>query len=172
MSPPKYPEEYESAIGKEGVEKIKEFVMNGGTLVTLNQASEFAISELSLPIKNSLKDVKPGEFLCPGSTIKSKFNVDHKATHGMAEYDLILFKSAAAYTVTRNNKGEDITPLAWYMDRNILQSGWLTGEKHIAEKACLLEVKKGEGKVILFGFAPQNRAQTDNTFKLLFNQLI
>jgi len=172
MSPPKYPEEYESAIGKDGVEKIKEFVMNGGTLVTLNQASDFAISELQLPVQNSLKDVKPGEFLCPGSTIKSRFNIDHKATYGMPEYDLILFKSAAAYTVTRNNKGEDITPLAWYMDRNILQSGWLIGEKYIAEKAALLEVKKGEGKIILFGFAPQNRAQTDNTFKLLFNQLL
>jgi len=169
---PKYPEEYESALGEEGVAKIKEFVMNGGTLITLNQASDLAIEELDVPVRNTLKDLKPGEFLCPGSTLKARYNMNHKATYGMPEYDLILFKSGAAYTVTSNEKGEDITPLAWYMDKNILQSGWLIGEKHIAEKTPLLEVKKGEGRIILFGFSPQARAQTDNTFKLLFNQLI
>ena len=98
--------------------------------------------------------------------------MNHKATYGMPEYDLILFKSAAAYKVTTNTKGEDITPLVWYMDKNLLQSGWLIGEKHLSEKTPLLEIKKGEGRIILFGFAPQARAQTDNTFKLIFNQLI
>jgi len=171
-SPPKFPKEYESGLGKEGVEKIKDFVMNGGTLITLNQASDLAIDELGVSVQNTLKNLKPSEFLCPGSTIKVRYNLNHKATYGMPEYDLILFKSAAAYEVTTNTKGEDITPLVWYMDKNLLQSGWLIGEKHLSEKTPLLEIKKGEGRIILFGFAPQARAQTDNTFKLLFNQLI
>jgi len=171
-SPPKYPKEYESALGKDGVEKIKDFVMNGGILITLNQASDLAIDELGVSVQNTLKNLKPSEFLCPGSTIKVRYNLKHKATYGMPEYDLILFKSAAAYEVTTNTKGEDITPLVWYMDKNLLQSGWLIGEKHLSEKTPLLEIKKGEGRIILFGFAPQARAQTDNTFKLLFNQLI
>jgi glutamine amidotransferase-like uncharacterized protein len=37
-SPPKYPKEYESGINKEGVEKLKEFVKEGGTLVALGAA--------------------------------------------------------------------------------------------------------------------------------------
>lgn len=172
MVPPKFPLKYQSALGKGGVEKIKEFVNKGGTLVTLNQASNLGLDELDIPIRDTLKDVKQGEFLCPGSILKARYNLNHRATYGMSEYDLIVFKGSAAYTVTRNDNGEDITSLAWYMDKDILQSGWLIGEKYLVEKSPLYEVKQGKGRIMLFGFSPQMRAQTDATFKLLFNQLI
>ena len=37
------PDEYTGGVGKEGVENLKKFVENGGTLVFLNRASNFAI---------------------------------------------------------------------------------------------------------------------------------
>ena len=59
-----------------------------------------------------------------------------------------------------------------YAERDLLQSGWLIGEKHIAKKAAMVSAKYGEGKVILIGFRTQNRAQTHGTFKLFFNALL
>jgi hypothetical protein len=96
---PKYPEEYQSGIGKEGVEKLKEFVEAGGTLVTLGAASEFAIEELKVPVTNVLKDVKPNEFLCPGSTLHVDVNRDSPLAHGIADDLLIVFRDNPAFNV-------------------------------------------------------------------------
>ena len=168
---PKYPEGYESGIGEDGVQKVKEFIEAGGKLVCMNRSCEFAMEELKVPVVNALKDLKSTDFLCPGSTLKTRFNTDHKITYGMPENGLILFRGAA-FNITASEKGEDITVIAEFSGRGLIKSGWLIGEEYLREKYPLLDMKMGEGHVVLFGFSPQARAQTDGTFKLLFNCLI
>ena len=58
-----------------------------------------------------------------------------------------------------------------YVSHDVLQSGLLTGEEYVANKGALVVCKKGEGEVVLYGFGPQNRAQTTGTYKLVFNML-
>ena len=67
---------------------------------------------------------------------------------------------------------EDVEIISTYVERDILQSGWLLGEQVIAKKAAAVTVKHGAGKVVLFGFRPQHRDQTHGTFKLVFNALL
>ncbi|MBM3291274.1 peptidase M14 family protein, partial [Candidatus Bathyarchaeota archaeon] len=89
---PKYPPEFRSGLGKEGVEKLKEFVEAGGTLITFAESSEFAIEELKLPLKNAIKDINPKDFFCPGSTLKTEINTKHPLAYGIPENTNILFK--------------------------------------------------------------------------------
>ena len=168
-----YPPEYRSGIGKEGVESLKTFVKQGGTLVTLGMASEFAIEKFDLDIRNAVVNKSPKEFWCPGSTLKAKFEITHPLAYGMPPEGLALYLNGnPAFDITPSDFNERYEVIVRYAERDLLQSGWLIGEENLAKKAAMISAKFGEGRVILIGFRVQHRAQTHGTFKLLFNALI
>ncbi|MCW4050488.1 MAG: peptidase M14 family protein [Candidatus Bathyarchaeota archaeon] len=169
---PVLPPEYKTGIGEEGIEKVKEFVENGGTLIALYESCDFAIEKLGLPILNTVKELKPKEFHCPGSTIWVNMDNKHPLGYGMPERGTILLRGNHSYAVKAGHWNEDYKVVVSYPEENMMQSGWLIGEKHLARKAALIEAKLKEGKVILYGFAPQMRALTDATFKFFFNALV
>ncbi|UCD44197.1 MAG: peptidase M14 family protein [Candidatus Bathyarchaeota archaeon] len=171
-SPPKYPPEYRSGIGEDGVEKIKEFVQAGGTLLTLNAATEFAIDKLKVPVINVVKDAKPDEFHSPGSTLHVDIDNSHRLAYGMPEKGLIVLRGKIAFAVKPEINNEDYGVVVSYPEERLMRSGWLIGEEKLARKAAMIEAKMGEGRVVLYGFSPQARALTDGTFKLFFNALL
>jgi hypothetical protein len=171
-SVPLCPPEYQSGIGKEGVDTIKSFVEAGGTLVALNQSCEFAVDKLKLRVLNVLRDVKSKEFFCPGSTVKVDVNNNHPLAYGMPKKALALFWNSLAFSILQSESNEDYEIVAQYPERDLLQSGWLVGEDRLGDRAAVISAKLGKGKVILFGFRPQHRAQTHGTFKLFFNALM
>ena len=61
--------------------------------------------------------------------------------------------------------------VARYPNGNPFMSGRLIGDHILHNKPALVEVGSGKGKIIMFGFRPQNRAQPHGTFMLFFNSL-
>lgn len=172
FAPPVLPDEYKSGIGEEGVKKINEFVENGGTVIALYESAGFATEKLGIAVRNPLKDMEPKKFHCPGSTIWVDIDNKHPLGYGMPEKGLILLRGNHAYAVKGNHNNDHYKVVVSYPEENMMQSGWLIGEEHLARKAAMLEAKKKDGKVILYGFQPQNRALTDAAFKLFFNALV
>ena len=166
------PPEYRSGIGKKGIKSIRNFVENGGMLVCLNQACDFAIEKLDLQLKNLLRNLPTKDFFCPGSTLKARIEIGHPLTFGMPEELLVLFWNGAAFEILPSFSNDRYEVLMQYPDSQILQSGWLVGEDRVAGKAAMISARLGDGEVVLFGFRPQHRAQTHGTYKLLFNTLI
>ena len=167
------PPEYRSGIGEEGVEALKEFVEGGGTLVTLNQACNFAIEKLDLPVQNVLAGKSAKDFYCPRlhPTRQYRHNPSaHLRNAGRGAH--LLLERSLPFRVQPSFSNEKCEILVQYPERDILQSGWLVGEDQIAGTAGMISVGYGEGSVILFGFRPQHRAQTHGTFKLFFNTLV
>jgi hypothetical protein len=171
--PETYPPAYRSGFGQAGVDALRTFVENGGTLLTFAEAGDLPIEEFGLPLTNEVAN-KPGkEFWCPGSTLRMKFDYTNPLAYGMPEEGLGTFLARnQAYGVESTPHSHKIQMVAEFPGRDLLQSGWLIGENLIAEKAAMVSAEYGEGRVVLIGFRAQFRAQTHGTFKLVFNTLV
>jgi hypothetical protein len=167
------PPEYRSGFGAEGVKVLDAFVQKGGTLLTFGQAGDLPIQRFGLPLRNVVANVPSKEFWSPGSTLRVRYDHRDPIAFGMPADGLALFMAGGqVYEVTSMDRGQDVDIFATYVDRDILQSGWLLGEQVIAKKAAAVTVRHGDGKVVLIGFRPQHRDQTHGTFKLVFNALL
>ena len=89
----------------------------------------------------------------------------------MPENSLIFFWNSKVFEIIPSADNDKYEIVASYPDRDILESGWLIGEKNLRKRTAMVVAKIGNGKIILIGFRPQHRAQTHGTYKLLFNSL-
>jgi hypothetical protein len=167
------PAEYRSGFGADGVKALQAFVQRGGTLLTFANAGDLPIQRFGLPLRNIVNGLPSKQFWSPGSTLRVTFNNSHPLVYGMPAEGLALFMAGGqVYEVTSTDRSQDVEILSTYVERDILQSGWLLGEQVIAKKAAAVSVKHGAGKVVLIGFRPQHRDQTHGTFKLVFNAML
>lgn len=160
------PPEYAGGIGDSGVQNLRDFVNDGGTLVTLDEATLFAAKQFALPVTNTLEGVRPQDFYVPGSLLKLVLDTDHPIAYGMPREAAVFFNENAAFTVGLGAKAVGTYPLT-----NPLMSGWILGEEKLHGKTAVADVPVGRGRVILLSIRPQFRAQVRGTYKLLFNSL-
>ncbi len=165
--------EYAGGLGKEGAAAILEFVEGGGTLVALASASEYAIDELQLPVRNVLGKAKAEEFLCPGSLVRIEVDASHPVTFGLPPSLPAFLDGPLAFQTSMPGAEMTRTVLAAYPveARDVLVSGWIRGEERLVRNAAAVALTSGKGKVVLLGFRAQHRAQTNATFPFLFNSL-
>ncbi len=193
------PEEYTGGIGENGIAAVKQFASAGGTVLCFNHSTAFCMDELGAAATNVLSgrvanaagdyqggmagNATPGpggagrrgggsgraaansDFYSPGSLLNVTLDTTSPLTRGLPEHITIWSEQSPAFTSTQPS-------IATYPQSDILASGWLLGAELIANKSAIVDAKLGEGHVVLFGMRPQYRAQSYQSFKLLFNSLI
>ena len=165
-----YPAEYAGGLGEAGVKALRDFIEAGGTLITFNNASNFAIEKLGAPARNVLKSVPPRDFYCPGSILRAQLDTSSPLAFGVEKESIAWFENSPAFEITDPASARVIA--RYPESENPLMSGWILGDKLIRGRAAMVEANIGKGRVILFGFRPQYRAQSLATFPLLFNSIL
>jgi hypothetical protein len=167
------PDEYTGGIGKEGVANLRKFVEDGGTLVFLNRASNFAIKEFGLPVRDVTEGLPRKDFYIPGSILRTEIDTNHKIAKQMPKESIAWFENSPVFEITMSDD-TNVEIIARYPNdaNKILLSGWALGAEKIAGKAALVSINIGKGKIVLFGFRPQYRGQSLATFPLLFNAIV
>jgi Zinc carboxypeptidase len=164
------PPEMTGGITDAGVESLRRFVEDGGTLVCWDESTDFAIKRLGLPVRNVLEGLKPSDFYCPGSILRVEVDTSHPLARGLTRLTDAYFINSAAFEVTDPARAQVVARYAGRKEE-VLRSGWLLGAQYLAGRAALVETTLGRGRVILFGFRPQHRGQTWGTFPFVFNAI-
>ena len=166
-----YPDSLKGGLGEAGGAALTAFVEAGGTLLAFNEASEYAIETMKLPVKNALAGVRNTEFYAPGSI----FAVEVDRTNPVAKTfnaptPSVWFENSPAFDITDPSQAVAVAKYA--ATGNSLLSGWLLGASKLNGKAALVDVSKGKGHVMLFGFRPQYRGQSESTLPLIWGAIL
>jgi glutamine amidotransferase-like uncharacterized protein len=162
--------EHAATVGDDEIARFEQFVKDGGTVVCLGAASAFPIQRFRLPVRNVVAGLRPEEFFLRGSIVEVIVPGGSRVMAGMPEHAAVFVDSSPVFETLEGFTGR---VLARYPDSGSpLRSGYLIGEQHLQGRAAALDVRLGDGHIVLLGFRPQWRGQSFGTFKVLFNALL
>ncbi len=156
------PDEFTGGLGEPGIAALKSFVMEGGTLVTLNRASLLPLEDFGLEGVSGGVDT---DVSAPGSILRAKIEGSEPLVQGLDETSIVWFDDSPVFEAPAGQVA------LRYVEPNPLLSGFLLHGEKLQGKAALVEARLGRGRVVLFGFRPQYRAQSWATYVPFLNSL-
>lgn len=179
------PEKFTGGLGLEGTLSLENYVQSGGVLIAFDNSTDFVIDQFGLPVRNVTRGLSPSSFFIPGSIVRMNTDTTHPIGWGMMEESGAFFSRSRAFKrVLKSSKGEggneevkaapepDLDIVARYAQNDILMSGWAMGQnRYLKNNGSLMNVRHGDGQIVLFGFRPQFRGQPRGTYKLIFNAI-
>jgi hypothetical protein len=163
--------EYRGGIGDQGIEALREFVGQGGTLVTLGAASDLAIERFGIPVKNLKAGLSRDQHFAPGTIVNVEVDTTHPIGYGTAARTFGFYNNSPFFNLVEGFASQKVSVVARYPNNDVVASGWLKGEDLMAGRAAVVSIDMNPGRIVLFGLRPQHRAQTHATFPMLFNAL-
>lgn len=174
--------EFTGGIEVAGLATLQKFVRDGGTLLTFDSSTALPSQLFPLPLRLLVRADEGGRdsaastgYYCPGSLIRIDVDPTNPIGFGMPPQAIAYSQGGQAFEIMllkEFNKGDRLTrPVAMYAKKDLLASGWISGERTVLGKPIVVESKYGQGRVVLYGFRPQFRGQTFGTFKLVLNAI-
>jgi Zinc carboxypeptidase len=177
------PAEYKPQLGRitsaTSIPALKKFLEAGGTIITIGTSANLAY-HLKLPVKDALVEIAngkqqtlpPEKYFIPGSIMHVSVDSTNSVSWGMRSEADVFFDSSPVFNLAPDaiSKGE-VTPIAWFASDKTLRSGWAWGQEYLQDGVAAFVAKVGSGKLYAFGPEITFRAQTQGTYKFLFNPL-
>lgn len=170
------PPEYAGGLGPADVERLMGFVEDGGTLVAIGSSADYVIDVLDLPVENFVASLSPSDFYAPGVQVGLDVDVSTFVGAGLPRRITAMLMDPVAFRGTAGpgpaaEWADSVRIVARYASDRLVRSGWLIGGGWIAGRAAAVELPRGRGRIVLFGFRPVYRGQAMATWPLLFNAL-
>ena len=163
---PQVPLEFRGGLGEAGLASLRSFAEAGGTIVALNKASQVYTGK-NTPVTNALEGLAAKDFYIPGSILQVAVDTSDPLAFGSKPTVPIFFEQSPSFRVS----GEAQSIATYESDKPLL-SGWILGGQYLRGTSALVNEPAGKGHIILFGFRPQYRAQSEVTYRFFFNALL
>lgn len=167
------PPRYDGGLGTRGVAALARFVESGGVLVAMGDACNLAIDELNIPVENPVASLSKSQFSTPGTMLRVSVNNQHPLGYGMPSEALVYHHSDPVLVTQVPGAEARRTVVARFARaEEVVASGYADGVRHLGRRGAAVEIKVGEGSAVLLAFRPQHRAQTQGTYRFLFNAIL
>ena len=164
-------EEYRGGIGDEGLEALRQFVREGGTLIAMGASCDLMIDKFPIPVRNLKRGLTRDQHFAPGTIVRIQVDNTHSLGLGMPAETYGFYNNSPFFALVEGFSSQRASVVARYPNSEVVASGWLKGEELMAGRAAVVSIEMNPGRIVLFGLRPQHRAQTRATFPLLFNAL-
>ncbi len=167
----------QGALTEDGFAALRQFVEDGGTLITIGASTTGAIQQFRLPLANHLvkADGSPlgtADYYVPGSVLRVAVDTTRPVAHGLPGELDIFFDTSPVWKLDPSAAGAaTVRPIATFPNDRPLRSGWAWGQQHLAQGIAMAEASVGKGQVFLFGNELLFRSQPHGNFKLFFNAI-
>ena len=82
--------EYRGGIGDAGVDNLKQFVADGGTLIAMGNACDLAIDRLPIPVRDLKRGLTRDQHFAPGTILHLEVDTSSPLGYGVAAIDVRL----------------------------------------------------------------------------------
>jgi hypothetical protein len=170
-----------STLGRDGVDRIRRWVRDGGTLVTIGGATEFArdTSALGLIGLRSWYQSEAGRnatrYQVPGAIFRTTLDPDYWLRAGYQRDDLpMLVESDRLYLPPDGPPSAQRRVVARFAEGNPLLSGhaWDESRERLPGKVAVYEERVGLGRVIVFAEEPNFRAFARGMNRMFLNAVV
>lgn len=173
--PAQYRDHFGRVTAERTLPRIRDFLVQGGTVVAIGSSAANLAAHLELPVENHLAEngqpLPRTRFYVPGSVLSVRVDTAHPEAAGLEDRVDVFFDSSPVWRLRPDAAARGVTRLAWFDGAAPLRSGWAWGQEHLEGGVVALEAPVGKGRVLLFGPEILQRAQPHGTFKFLFNAL-
>jgi hypothetical protein len=150
---------------------VDEFVRGGGTVLSWGNGAAGIAQALQLPVENTTAGLSRKEYFTGTSIMQIQVDQSHPVMAGMPDRADVTVNQPPAFATTAGFTGAVIAKFP--ADASPLRSGFISpgGDKYLKGFAAALDVKHGDGHVVLFAFNPDWRGQPTASFRMIFNTL-
>jgi hypothetical protein len=175
FTPQPIPEEFarrQGAFSAATMDKVKEFVNQGGSVLYIGDNSMAAATAFGLPITNHLEGLGQDKFYVPGSILRMSVDDTDPIAAGYGKELDVFFDNDPVFKLGPDAAAKGVKPVAWFASEEALRSGWAWGGAALNKGVGIVDATVGQGHVYLFGPQITFRSQPHGTFKFLFNGLL
>jgi hypothetical protein len=161
-------EDITGGMGLEGVIELQRFVAGGGLLVTLGAASHVPPA---YGLTREIDARRPGSgFYAPGPLVEAEINQPrHPIFYGYDTTETpVRYANGPLLDVPRRFRDDWV--LMTFRDKVL--SGHFRGAEQIDGRPAVVDVPRGDGRVVLFATNPCYRWQNHGEFGMLFNTIL
>jgi hypothetical protein len=161
-------EDITGGMGLEGVIELQRFVAGGGLLVTLGAASHVPPA---YGLTREIDARRPGSgFYAPGPLVEAEINQPrHPIFYGYDTTETpVRYANGPLLDVPRRFRDDWV--LMTFRDEVL--SGHFRGADQIDDQPAIVNVPRGDGRVVLFATNPCYRWQNHGEFGMLFNTIL